>query len=276
MHKGMLVAVVIPARDEEKHIEKVIDTIPSFVDRIVVVDDGSKDNTARLVKNADLVKLEGNGVGAAIDAGHQHLLRVMEGEFISVVMAGDGQMNPDDMEGLIEPIINGEAHYVKGERLDRAGKMPIIRRIGTFLLSLLTTLACGQNIRDAQCGYTATTSRVLQSWNWDNSWKGYGYPNWWLMQLSERGWKISHSPVKAVYEGQKSGIRLYSFLPSVSIMLLFGLHMRIIRNTLSKPTLPIGLVWMTYILAWTYNPVMFVITHIADRVHVSTILEEQK
>ena len=59
MHKGMLVAVVIPARDEEKHIEKVIDTIPSFVDRIVVVDDGSKDNTARLVKNADLVKLEG-------------------------------------------------------------------------------------------------------------------------------------------------------------------------------------------------------------------------
>ena len=204
MHKGMLVAVVIPARDEEKHIEKVIDTIPSFVDRIVVVDDGSKDNTARLVKNADLVKLEGNGVGAAIDAGHQHLLRVMEGEFISVVMAGDGQMNPDDMEGLIEPIINGEAHYVKGERLDRAGKMPVIRRIGTFLLSLLTTLACGQNIRDAQCGYTATTSRVLQSWNWDNSWKGYGYPNWWLMQLSERGWKISHSPVKAVYEVRKA------------------------------------------------------------------------
>lgn len=276
MHKGMLVAVVIPARDEEKHIEKVIDTIPSFVDRVVVVDDGSQDNTAKLVKNADLIRLEGNGVGAAIDAGHQHLLRVMEGEFISVVIAGDGQMDPNDMEGLIEPIINGEAHYVKGERLDRAGKMPVIRRIGTLLLSLLTTLACGQNIRDAQCGYTATTSKVLQSWNWDKSWKGYGYPNWWLMQLSERGWKISHSPVKAVYEGQKSGIRLYSFLPSVSIMLLFGLHMRIIRNTLSKPTLPISLVWMTYVLAWTYNPVMFVLTHIADRVHVSTILEELK
>ena len=276
MHKGMLVAVVIPARDEEKHIEKVIDTIPSFVDRVVVVDDGSQDNTAKLVKNSDLIRLEGNGVGAAIDAGHQHLLRVMEGEFISVVIAGDGQMDPNDMEGLIEPIINGEAHYVKGERLDRAGKMPVIRRIGTLLLSLLTTLACGQNIRDAQCGYTATTSKVLQSWNWDKSWKGYGYPNWWLMQLSERGWKISHSPVKAVYEGQKSGIRLYSFLPSVSIMLLFGLHMRIIRNTLSKPTLPISLVWMTYVLAWTYNPVMFVLTHIADRVHVSTILEELK
>lgn len=274
MYKGMHVAVVIPAKDEEKHIGNVLSTIPEFVDRVVVVDDGSKDNTAKLVKNADLIQLEGDGVGAAIDAGHQHLLEVLEEDFISVVMAGDGQMDPDDMEGLIEPIISGKAHHVKGERLDRAGKMPILRRFGTILLSLLTTLACGQSIRDAQCGYTATSSRVLKSWNWDKSWKGYGYPNWWLMHLSERGWKVAHSPVKAIYEGQKSGIRLYSFLPKVSFMLLVGLHLRIIRNTLSKPTLPLALVWATYILAWTYNPIMFVCAHIADRVHVSTILED--
>ena len=274
MYKGMHVAVVIPAKDEEKHIGNVLSTIPEFVDRVVVVDDGSKDNTAKLVKNADLIQLEGDGVGAAIDAGHQHLLEVLEDDFISVVMAGDGQMDPGDMESLILPIINGEAHHVKGERLDRAGKMPLIRRFGTLLLSLLTTLACGQSIRDAQCGYTATSSRVLKSWNWDKSWKGYGYPNWWLMQLSEGGWRVAHSPVKAIYEGQKSGIRLYSFLPKVSLMLLLGLHLRIIRNTLSKPTFPIAIVWTTYILAWTYNPFMLVCAHIADRVHVSTILED--
>tara|TARA_B100000282_G_scaffold266456_1_gene218194 strand:- start:257 stop:1081 length:825 start_codon:yes stop_codon:yes gene_type:complete len=274
MYKGMQVAVVIPAKDEEEHIGNVLRTIPEFVDRVVVVDDGSKDNTAKLVRNADLIQLGGEGVGAAIDAGHLHLLKVLNGDFISVVMAGDGQMDPEDMEGLIQPIISGKAHHVKGERLDRAGKMPVIRRFGTFLLSLLTTLACGQNIRDAQCGYTATSSKVLKSWNWDKSWKGYGYPNWWLMQLSEKGWIITHSPVKAIYEGQKSGIRLYSFLPNVSLMLLLGLHLRIIRNTLSKPTFPLALVWTTYVLAWTYNPFMFVCAHIADRVHVSIILED--
>ena len=274
MYKGMHVAVVIPAKDEEEHIGNVLNTIPKFVDRVVVVDDGSKDSTAKLVKNADLIQLDGAGVGAAIDAGHQHLLRVLEDDFISVVMAGDGQMDPDDMKGLIEPIVSGKAHHVKGERLDRAGKMPLIRRFGTFLLSLLTTLACGQSVRDAQCGYTATNSKVLKSWNWSKSWKGYGYPNWWLMQLSQQGWKVAHSPVKAIYEGQKSGIRLYSFLPKVSLMLLLGLHLRIFRNTLSKPTFPLALVWTTYILAWTYNPVMFVCAHIADRVHVSTILED--
>ena len=274
MHKGMQIAVVIPARDEEKHLGEVLDTIPEFVDTVVVVDDGSKDNTPSLVKNAELIQLSGEGVGAAIDAGHQHLLKIMDGDFISVVMAGDGQMDPNDLEDLVQPIIDGKAHHVKGERLDRAGKMPKIRRFGTMLLSILTTLACGQTIRDPQCGYTATSSKVLKKWNWDKSWKGYGYPNWWLMRLSEMGFKVAHVPVKAIYSGQKSGIRLYSFFPKVSMMLLLGLHTRIIRNTLNKPTIAICIVWSTYVLGWIYNPLMFVCAHLADRVHVSTIIED--
>lgn len=274
MHNGMKIAIVIPARDEEKHLGEVLDTIPEFVDTVVVVDDGSKDKTPSLVKNAELIQLSGEGVGAAIDAGHQHLLKIIDGDFISVVMAGDGQMDPNDLEGLLQPIIDGKAHHVKGERLDRAGKMPKVRRFGTLLLSILTTLACGQTIRDSQCGYTATSSKVLKKWNWDKSWKGYGYPNWWLMRLSEMGFKVAHVPVKAIYSGQKSGIRLYSFFPKVSMMLLLGLHTRIIRNTLNKPTIAICIVWATYVLGWIYNPLMFVCAHLADRVHVSTIIED--
>jgi len=152
MYEGMSIGVVIPARNEAEHLPSVLSGIPSFVDKIVVVDDGSTDGTGDLVGDAELVRLSGHGVGAAIDSGHQHLLKIIDGDFISVVMAGDGQMDPNDMEGLISPIISDQAHHAKGERLDRAGKMPLHRRIGTFLLSLLTTLACGQTIRDAQCG----------------------------------------------------------------------------------------------------------------------------
>ena len=276
MHKGMRIGIVIPAKNEAEHLGNVLVTIPDFVDRVVVVDDGSTDGTHELVGNADLIRLEGQGVGAAIDRGHQHLLETMDSEFISVVMAGDGQMDPDDLENLIQPIIDGRAHHVKGERVDRAGKMPLHRRFGTFLLSILTTLACGQTIRDSQCGYTATSSQVLESWDWEKSWKGYGYPNWWLMQLSEYGWKISHVPVKAIYEGQQSGIKLYSFFPKVSIMLLLGLHLRIFRNTLNRPTLPLVLTWVTYAVGWIYSPFMFVVTHLSDRVHVSTIQRDIK
>ena len=272
MYQGMSIGVVIPARNEAEHLGGVLSGIPSFVDKVVVVDDGSTDGTGDLAKDVELVRLEGEGVGSAIDHGHRRLLEIMNCEFISVVMAGDGQMDPDDMESLIAPIINRQAHHSKGERLDRAGKMPLYRRIGTFILSILTTLACGQTIRDPQCGYTATSSEVLKSWNWERSWKSYGYPNWWLMILSEKGWRISHVPVKAIYEGQKSGIRVSSFLPKVALMLLIGLHTRIIRNTLNNPSLPIVITWVTYIAGWIYNPLLFVVTHLSDRIHVSYIL----
>ena len=274
MYQGMSIGVVIPARNESEHLSGVLSGIPSFVDKVVVVDDGSTDGTGELAGDAELVRLEGEGVGSAIDHGHRRLLEVMDSEFISVVMAGDGQMDPDDMESLIAPIINRQAHHSKGERLDRAGKMPLHRRIGTFILSILTTLACGQTIRDPQCGYTATSSEVLESWNWERSWKGYGYPNWWLMALSERGWRISHVPVRAIYEGQKSGIRVSSFLPKVALMLLVGLHSRIIRNTLNNPSLPIVITWVTYIAGWVYNPLLFVVTHLSDRIHVSQIMRD--
>ena len=274
MYQGMSIGVVIPARNEVEHLAGVLSGIPSFVDKVVVVDDGSSDGTGKLAGDADVVRLEGEGVGSAIDHGHRRLLEVMDSEFISVVMAGDGQMDPDDMVSLITPIVNRQAHHSKGERLDRAGKMPLYRRIGTFILSILTTLACGQTIRDPQCGYTATSSEVLESWNWKRSWKGYGYPNWWLMALSEKGWRISHVPVRAIYEGQKSGIRISSFLPKVAVMLLIGLHSRIIRNTLNNPSLPIVITWVTYIAGWFYNPLLFVVTHLSDRIHVSQIMRD--
>ncbi len=274
MYDGMMVGVVIPARNEAEHLTEVLSTIPDFVDKVVVVDDGSTDGTGKLVSNEELVTLTGEGVGAAIDAGHQRLLELLDQDFVSVVMAGDGQMDPSDMKNLISPIVEGKAHHSKGERLDRAGKMPVYRRIGTFLLAILTTLACGQNISDPQCGYTATSSKVLKTWDWNRSWRGYGYPNWWLMLLAEKGWKITHVPVRAIYSGQKSGIKVHTFLPKVSIMLLAGLHLRIIRNTLKNPTIILVFTWVTYVSGWIYSPILFIVAHFCDRIHVRTILRD--
>ena len=119
MRNGWHVGVVIPAKNEEDFISKVISTLPNFVDRIVVVDDGSSDMTAQIVnkhstelKNLELIQLQGNGVGSAIDAGHQSMLKSLSEPFVSVVMAGDGQMDPDDLELLIEPVTKNQADYV--------------------------------------------------------------------------------------------------------------------------------------------------------------------
>ena len=100
---GQTIGVVIPARNEEAHIGKVLETLPEFVDCAVVIDDGSTDATYKMASKASspvevtVLQTEGMGVGAAIDLGHQHLLKTIAQPFVSVVMAGDGQMDPNDL-----------------------------------------------------------------------------------------------------------------------------------------------------------------------------------
>ena len=284
MLEGYRINVVVPARNEAQHIEEVISTIPEFVDRIIVVDDGSKDGTGELCKDVELIRLEGEGVGAAIDAGHQRLIETDEGVFISCVMAGDGQMDPNDLEGLCRKAIAG-AHYVKGDRSrhpDGLRNMPIRRRIGTAILAFLTSLSCARTIKDPQCGYTATRSEVLRNWNWKKSWKGYGYPNWWLMELTKRGHSISHHPVRAIYGSEKSGLKITSFMTKVSPMLFKGLHTRVIAWRSWNPLflsilLLYSLGWFTIIASIAIDepllllsiPIFWSIAHLLDKIWVS-------
>lgn len=245
MLQGWCVGVVVPARNEEEHIREVLETLPDFVDLAVVVNDGSEDNTLEQAKSASttckIEVLEGKarGVGAAIDLGHQHLLSTLSEPFVSVVVAGDGQMNPSDMLGLIQPVLSLDADHVKGNRRRHpAGyqRMPWLRKWASAILAFFTTLAAGQRIEDPQCGYTATSSRLLKQWDWQRAWKGYGYPNYWLINLSKDGWRISERPVESIYRNEKSGIKPGSFFMKVGLMMAIEHHRRNIA-WLTPPTL---------------------------------------
>ena len=109
---------------------------------------------------------------------------------------------------------------------DGAKGMPFIRRMGTWWLSRLTSLASGVRIRDSQCGYTATSGAMLADWDWSRTWQGYGYPNWWLMEAGRRGFRIEEVAVKSIYANETSGIRITRFLSSVSWMLWKGVWRR--------------------------------------------------
>lgn len=124
MYKDKTICVVVPAYNEEKLIGNVIETMPEFVDRIVIVDDKSRDKTVEIVKGylekseerLVLIQHEKNqGVGGAIVTGYKWA-RDSKME-ITAVMAGDVQMDPDDLSGLLDPIIEGETDYTKGNRL---------------------------------------------------------------------------------------------------------------------------------------------------------------
>jgi len=221
MYRKKTVAVVVPAYNEEKLIGRVMDAMPDFVDWVVVVDDCSSDDTAKKVREyiakaewknkLFLIRHEDNqGVGGAIGSGYKWARD--KGADIAVVMAGDAQMDPDDLPALLNPVIEDGVDYTKGNRLFTGNAWKIIPRwryLGNSALSLLTKIASGYwHIADSQSGYTALTKKALNTVNLDNIYSSYGMPNHFLVQLNIYNMRVRDVPVRPVYNiGEKSGIK---------------------------------------------------------------------
>jgi glycosyltransferase involved in cell wall biosynthesis len=203
------IAVVVPARDEARHIERVLASMPAFVDHVVVVDDGSRDDTAVRARAAGarvLAHGESRGVGAAIASGYRIARRHAD---VVAVMAGDGQMDPDDLRAVVIPVVRGAADYVKGNRLAHTDvvHMPLARRAGTTLLGWLTALAIGVPLGDSQCGYTAIAAHAIDAIDLDALWPRYGYPNDLLAALAAQRFLVTEVTVRPVYRDEASGLR---------------------------------------------------------------------
>lgn len=231
MYKKKTICVVVPAYNEESQIGKVITTMPSFVDKIVIVDDKSKDGTVNVVENFknnnDKVILirhqENQGVGGAIASGYKW---ARDNDFdVAVVMAGDGQMDPDDLENVINPLVKGEVDFTKGNRLitgEAFKKIPKVRYFGNSILSFLTKIASGYwHIADSQSGYTAINKKALHILNWNSMYKRYGQPNDLLVRLNIYNFCVRDVEVKPVYNiGERSGIRIWKVIFTISWLLL--------------------------------------------------------
>lgn len=259
MLEGHNICVVIPAKNEEKFIKKVIETLPNFVDLIIVIDDQSSDRTRIEAENANsnikkiVAEGLGKGVGSAIDMGYRIAIDQNQNQnFIASVMAGDGQMNPLDLRGLIEPILRDEADHVKGNRFlsPSITKMPTQRRIASKILSFGTSLAAAQKINDSQCGFTATSSDVLRSWDWSRSWEGYGYPNYWIIECSRLGFRISEVEVNAIYGDEVSGIKPARFFFTALSILTRQHHKRAFFWLTKRPNLYSSTSLLFYLGGW--------------------------
>ena len=232
MYREKKICVVVPAHNEEVLIVRTIETMPAFVDRIVVVDDASTDRTAETVEGLQdplssspvLIRHEKNrGVGAAIVTGYKY---ARDEEYdIAVVMAGDAQMDPNDLPALLDPVVEDRADYSKGNRLftgEAWQKIPKVRYIGNAFLSLFTKMASGYwHVADSQTGYTAINLRMLQLINWDQTYKRYGCPNDYLVRLNIYNARVCDVPIEPVYDiGESSGIRLGHVIPRMSWLIL--------------------------------------------------------
>lgn len=209
------VAVVIPAFNEARLLGATLRGVPAWVDVAVVVDDASSDTTGQVAREAydipvRLVQHNVNrGVGAAIVTGYREVLRL--GVDIAVVMGGDNQMHPDDLAGLIAPVVAGDADYVVGDRLAWPGgwkEFPVVRLVGILGLGVMTRAATGLPVRDAQCGYTAISREALERLPLETLYPRYGFPNDLLAKAAFNGLEVATRPVRPIYADERSDLRI--------------------------------------------------------------------
>lgn len=243
MYRQLRIVAVIPAFNEEAAITDAILSVPSFVDRIVVVDDASRDRTSERAsanpREPVVIRHTVNrGVGAAIVTGYRDAIE--KNYDVAIVMAGDGQMDPRDLPALLDPIADGHADYCKGNRFahrELLTQMPPIRVLGNTLLSVATKVTSGYlHVFDSQCGYTAITCDVLRNLDLDAVFPRYGYPNDMLAHLRGAEARVVDVPVRPIYGPDwKSGVRWHTAVYPVGFVLLKSWWRRVQSQRIPAP-----------------------------------------
>jgi len=266
MYRDKTIAVIVPAYNEEKLVGKVLKTVPPFVDHIVVVNDASSDRTGEVVKahqeeDSRIIYLRhprNEGVGGAIVTGYKW---ARDNEIsISVVMAGDAQMDPKDLPKLLDPLVEGEVDYSKGNRLF-TGKawrvIPKTRYLGNAVLSFLTKIASGYwHVADSQSGYGAVNLEVLKTIDLDSVYKRYGMPNDFLVRLNVYHFRVRDVPVNPIYGiGERSGIKISRVIFTLSLLLLKLFLWRLKEKYIIRDFHPLVLF---YLLGFVLTPIGFV------------------
>lgn len=284
MLKNRTIAVVVPCYNEEAQIQSVILDMPDFVDRIIVVNDFSTDNTENQIRkllnevgeskiiqekkrknknkyyaaeemmyeiNQQEVKyfpgseiiqhtkesrlvlinlLKNAGVGAAIATGYKWAKD--NNIDCTAVMAGDGQMDPDELELICMPVIQEGIDYVKGDRLSHPSAsffIPRTRFVGNSILSILTKISSGYwHVSDTQTGYTAISNKALNSIKLYKIYPRYGMPNDMLVKLNIANCTLREIMIKPVYNiGEKSKMKVFKVIPKISWLLARSFFKRI-------------------------------------------------
>ena len=262
------ITAVIPAYKVEKQIAEALARIPDYIWQIIVVDDASLDRTGEIVEQAKakdsrimLIKHAKNqGVGGAMLSGFKEALKI--GSQVILKVDGDGQMSGYDPRPLLEPLIRGEADYVKGNRFrdfNALKSMPLIRQIGNMCLGFLVKAATGYwDCFDPTNGFFAIRHEALAQLPLDKVHKSYFFETSMLGELYLIGAVIRDVPYPAVYGDEESNLSvrktLFEFPPKLTYLFfrrmliknfLFDFSMESIYLLTGFPMLVFGLLFGT-------------------------------
>ncbi len=201
----MRFCVIIPTYNESRAIAGLINQIIKLGLEVVIVDDGSADDTAKIALASGakvLVNRKNIGKGAALIKGYHYAL---EHGFDAVIsMDGDGQHACADLPAFIQKAQSSTSSLIVGNRMGKTGQMPFVRVATNFLMSKFISLLVKQHIPDTQCGFRLIKKELLSKL--DLSTSKYETETEVLIKAASWGAKIESIPVKTIYSGQKSQI----------------------------------------------------------------------
>jgi len=195
--KIRLVAV-IPAFNEERHVADVVRSTSRVADCVVVVNDGSTDQTREMAERAGALVIShmtNRGLGGALRTGIRAALA--SGAHAIVTLDSDGQHDPDDIPRLVAPIETDSADFVIGCRLIDPTGMPLTRRIANRLADTTTCWILGARLKDTQSGFRAFSRRAAEALTIRSS--RMEVSSEIAVQMARKGMRIAHIPIAAKY-----------------------------------------------------------------------------
>lgn len=215
MYKGMKIAVLVPAYNEEAKIGEVVRRIPKeFIDLLLVIDDGSTDKTVEVAKagGAKVLSLgKVLGVGAALREG----IRFAQNESmdVAIFLAGNNKDEPKEIPRLLDPIIDSNCDIVMGSRFlaggGYGGAMPLYRKFATRLHPWLMSFFTGKKITESTNGFRAFRLKCMEDTRIDitQTWlDGYGLEVYLLFKFIVLKYKHAEVPCTKIYPPKKLGI----------------------------------------------------------------------
>jgi glycosyltransferase involved in cell wall biosynthesis len=212
----MNICAIIPAHNEAKTIGYLVEEARKNGLDVLVIDDGSSDQTSRIAKEkgATLIRNEKTaGKGNSLRKGFDFVINKDYDGIIT--MDGDGQHDPSDIMQFTQKIKDSDTKIVVGNRMFKTRNMPFARWLTNKIMSSFISSICRQYIPDTQCGFRYIDKKALKSFELSAS--NFEIETDILIEASKKGYKIYSVPIKTIYQDHKSRIN-----PFLDTMRFFG------------------------------------------------------
>ena len=198
---------IIPSFNEARTIGEIVRDIVKMGLSVLVIDDGSTDNTGRIALDSGAVVKRhrtNHGKGKSVREGVTYVLNKTNFEWM-IIMDGDGQHHTEDIPVLMDATIDGDVDIVIGNRMQETEDMPAMRYWTNRFMSWVLSGLCGQEIPDTQCGYRLLRAGALKELKLIS--RNYDIESEMLLRAAESKMKIKSVPIRTIYGEEVSDIK---------------------------------------------------------------------